>query len=79
MPLPINLQGFKYFFSVAMQTYMKPSEIRQYLYQLKLKPKYSLQVFSDGAGAIGKLDIVWKSSFGERGRLQTSQLQRAVS
>lgn len=27
---------------------------------------------------IGKLDIVWRSNLGERGRLQTSQLQRMV-
>lgn len=29
--------------------------------------------------AVGKLDIVWRTAFGERGRLQTSQLQRVVS
>lgn len=28
------------------------------------------------ANSIGKLDIVWRSNLGERGRLQTSQLQR---
>lgn len=28
---------------------------------------------------IGKLDIIWRSNLGERGRLQTSQLQRNVS
>lgn len=32
-----------------------------------------------GATSIGKLDIVWRSNLGERGRLQTSQLQRMVS
>lgn len=26
---------------------------------------------------IGKLDIVWKTNLGEKGRLQTSQLQRS--
>ena len=31
------------------------------------------------ANNIGKLDIVWRSNLGERGRLQTSQLQRSVS
>lgn len=29
-----------------------------------------------GVTVIGKLDIVWKTNLGERGRLQTSQLQR---
>lgn len=31
------------------------------------------------ANNIGKLDIVWRSNLGERGRLQTSQLPRVVS
>ena len=30
------------------------------------------------ANVVGKLDIVWRTAFGERGRLQTSQLQRVV-
>jgi len=61
------------------QSYMKPSDVRQYLFALKLKDQYSMLAFTEDASSIGKLDIVWKSSFGERGRLQTSQLQRAVS
>ena len=36
--------------------------------------KYKSQV----ANVVGKLDIVWRTAFGERGRLQTSQLQRVV-
>ncbi|KAI4498088.1 hypothetical protein M0802_006912 [Mischocyttarus mexicanus] len=50
---------------------------RQYLYCLK--PQSSLQKdpkMMHNATNIGKLDIVWKSNLGERGRLQTSQLQR---
>ncbi|KAF7391266.1 trafficking protein particle complex subunit 13 [Vespula maculifrons] len=50
---------------------------RQYLYCLK--PQLSLQKdpkMMHNATNIGKLDIVWKSNLGERGRLQTSQLQR---
>lgn len=31
------------------------------------------------ANTVGKLDIVWRSNLGEKGRLQTSQLQRLVS
>ena len=30
------------------------------------------------SSAVGKLDIVWRSAMGEKGRLQTSQLQKAV-
>ena len=58
---------------------MAPFELRQYLYQLA--PKADLR--SDarllrGVANIGKLDIVWRSNMGERGRLQTSALQRVV-
>uniref|UniRef100_H2ZJW1 Trafficking protein particle complex subunit 13 n=1 Tax=Ciona savignyi TaxID=51511 RepID=H2ZJW1_CIOSA len=60
------------------QSYTKPSEVRQYLYWLKLKPAHLKKAFTEAASIIGKLDIVWKSSLGERGRLQTSQLQRAI-
>ncbi|XP_006622195.1 trafficking protein particle complex subunit 13 [Apis dorsata] len=50
---------------------------RQYLYCLK--PQISLlkdPKMMHNATNIGKLDIVWRSNLGERGRLQTSQLQR---
>lgn len=50
---------------------------RQYLYCLK--PQLSLEKdpkMMHNATNIGKLDIVWKSNLGERGRLQTSKLQR---
>lgn len=52
---------------------------RQYLYCLQpqsnlLKDPKMMQ----NATNIGKLDIVWRSNLGERGRLQTSQLQRMV-
>lgn len=52
---------------------------RQYLYCLK--PQLSLlkdPKMMHNATNIGKLDIVWRSNLGERGRLQTSQLQRMV-
>jgi len=52
---------------------------RQYLYCLK--PQSSLlkdPKMMQNATNIGKLDIVWRSNLGERGRLQTSQLQRMV-
>lgn len=51
----------------------------QFLYRIKPKP----EIANDPkalklANNIGKLDIVWRSNLGERGRLQTSQLQRSV-
>lgn len=52
---------------------------RQYLYCLK--PQLTLlkdPKMMHNATNIGKLDIVWRSNLGERGRLQTSQLQRVA-
>nr|XP_039260006.1 trafficking protein particle complex subunit 13-like [Styela clava] len=58
------------------QPYLKPKDTRQYLYQLIMKPGSISKAFDKAPSAIGKLDIVWKTALGERGRLQTSQLQR---
>ncbi|OXU23699.1 hypothetical protein TSAR_016039 [Trichomalopsis sarcophagae] len=50
---------------------------RQYLYCLKPTPSLAKDPkMMHNATNIGKLDIVWRSNLGERGRLQTSQLQR---
>ncbi|XP_023030224.1 trafficking protein particle complex subunit 13 [Leptinotarsa decemlineata] len=58
-------------------TILQPQSICQFLYCLQPNEKLSsdLKLLS-GATNIGKLDIVWRSNLGERGRLQTSQLQR---
>ena len=59
---------------------MGPSEVRQYLYCLQPQPDVSADVRQmKNVTLIGKLDIVWRSSMAERGRLQTSPLQRMVS
>ncbi|XP_032070562.1 trafficking protein particle complex subunit 13 isoform X2 [Thamnophis elegans] len=59
------------------RTYLQPMDTRQYLYCLKPKQEFSEKVgVIKGVTVIGKLDIVWKTNLGERGRLQTSQLQR---
>ncbi|XP_039288736.1 trafficking protein particle complex subunit 13 isoform X2 [Nilaparvata lugens] len=51
----------------------------QFLYCLLPQPQLiGDQRLLSGATNIGKLDIVWRSNLGERGRLQTSQLQRIV-
>ncbi|MEQ2162872.1 Trafficking protein particle complex subunit 13, partial [Goodea atripinnis] len=58
-------------------SYLQPMDTRQYLYCLKPKTEYAEKAgVIKGVTVIGKLDIVWKTNLGERGRLQTSQLQR---
>ncbi|XP_012276930.1 trafficking protein particle complex subunit 13 [Orussus abietinus] len=50
---------------------------RQYLYCLKPQPNVTeCPKMIYNVTNIGKIDIVWRSNMGERGRLQTSQLQR---
>ncbi|XP_052686089.1 trafficking protein particle complex subunit 13-like [Crassostrea angulata] len=59
--------------------YLNPMDIRQYLYCLVPKPEVIKQnKVMKGVTDIGKIDIVWKTNLGERGRLQTSQLQRVA-
>ncbi|KAK0082107.1 hypothetical protein PV325_003353 [Microctonus aethiopoides] len=56
---------------------LDPKCSRQYLYCLM--PQLSLMKnpkMMHNATNIGKLDIIWRSNMGERGRLQTSQLTR---
>nr|XP_045581335.1 trafficking protein particle complex subunit 13-like isoform X1 [Procambarus clarkii]XP_045581336.1 trafficking protein particle complex subunit 13-like isoform X1 [Procambarus clarkii]XP_045581337.1 trafficking protein particle complex subunit 13-like isoform X1 [Procambarus clarkii] len=56
---------------------VNPHDTRQYLYCLKPRPEArSNPAALRQATAIGKLDIVWRTNMGDRGRLQTSQLQR---
>lgn len=58
-------------------TILQPQSISQYLYCLSPNEKLTSDLKSlSGATNIGKLDIVWRSNLGEKGRLQTSQLQR---
>jgi len=59
--------------------YISPDDTWQYLY--KLTPKLRVDDKTSavkGVSSVGKLDIVWLSNFGEKGRLQTSQLQRLL-
>lgn len=58
-------------------TLLHPQSICQFLYCLTPNEKLISDLKSlSGATHVGKLDIVWRSNLGERGRLQTSQLQR---
>lgn len=58
---------------------VQPGEIRQYLHCLKpgqsVRDDYRIL---RGESNIGKLDLVWRTAIGDRGRLQTSQLLRMV-
>lgn len=58
-------------------TLLQPQESCQYLYCLTPRENIAKEVkLLAAAKNIGKLDIVWRSNLGEKGRLQTSQLQR---
>ncbi|KAF9413491.1 hypothetical protein BGZ76_005019, partial [Entomortierella beljakovae] len=54
--------------------YFGPNDIRQYLYVLTPKP--GMEIMAKTTNVLGKMDILWRSQFGETGRLQTSQLTR---
>ena len=53
---------------------------RQYLFCLRPRPELRAASAKQlkGVTNMGKLDITWRTNLGERGRLQTSQLQRMV-
>jgi len=57
--------------------YFAPNDVRQYLYVLTPKP--GKELLAKTTNVLGKLDILWRSQFGETGRLQTSQLTRKPS
>uniref|UniRef100_A0A2R5L579 Trafficking protein particle complex subunit 13 n=1 Tax=Ornithodoros turicata TaxID=34597 RepID=A0A2R5L579_9ACAR len=56
--------------------FLNPHDSRQYLFSLSPRIIDPERKFKGGITTIGKLDIVWRSVMGERGRLQTSQLER---
>ncbi|XP_041356918.1 trafficking protein particle complex subunit 13-like isoform X1 [Gigantopelta aegis] len=59
--------------------YLNAMDTRQYLYCLTPNSElYGENKVLKGVTNIGKLDIVWKTNMGEKGRLQTSQLQRVA-
>ncbi|KAG6833497.1 hypothetical protein H0H87_006069 [Tephrocybe sp. NHM501043] len=62
------------------QALMQPQDMRQYIYILTPKSK-SIAPPTLGPGTVvslGRLDIFWRSSFGEPGRLLTSMLSRRI-
>ncbi|KAF0298761.1 Trafficking protein particle complex subunit 13 [Amphibalanus amphitrite] len=58
--------------------WLGPQDSRQYLFCLRPRPELRLASAKQlkGVTNMGKLDITWRTNLGERGRLQTSQLQR---
>ncbi|KAL0838825.1 hypothetical protein ABMA28_016859 [Loxostege sticticalis] len=61
-------------------TLLQPQESCQYLYCLTPKENIAKEIkLLSAAKNIGKFDIVWRSNLGEKGRLQTSQLQRMTT
>ncbi|TPX40578.1 hypothetical protein SeLEV6574_g06550 [Synchytrium endobioticum] len=56
--------------------YLSPQDTRQYLYMLS--PKTPNDPLAQTTSTLGKLDIMWRTSMAQIGRLQTSQLSRKV-
>ncbi|KAG0046691.1 hypothetical protein BGZ83_008117 [Gryganskiella cystojenkinii] len=54
--------------------YFAPNDVRQYLYVLTPKP--GKELLAKSTNVLGKMDILWRTQFGETGRLHTSQLTR---
>ena len=78
-PLNQNDSGESIFGQVNL---LNPQDSRQYLFSLTPKnraPQESKLKGTKPPIAIGKLDIIWKSAIGEKGRLQTSQLERVAT
>lgn len=55
--------------------FIRPNEVTTYMFYLKPRTDVSFEQIHSTT-TLGKLDIVWMSGFGERGRLQTNQLPK---
>ncbi|XP_065904496.1 trafficking protein particle complex subunit 13-like [Dysidea avara] len=61
------------------EQYVKPGDIRRYLYRITpnaLPPSPTSK--TTASIVVGKMDVMWFSRFGERGRIQTGPLQTSV-
>jgi hypothetical protein len=54
--------------------YMKPATARQYLFMLT--PTHSSHTANNASSVIGQLDITWRSTLGEIGRIKSLPLQK---
>lgn len=79
--LNLNITGDGQSVWTSKAGFMQPGDVRQYLY--RLRPRHDSSAGSveqdravQYAAALGRLDILWRGTFGSSGRLQTSQLLR---
>ncbi|KAJ1534781.1 hypothetical protein HK096_003450 [Nowakowskiella sp. JEL0078] len=73
--LESGIQGLSIKESVfGKKDYLNSQDMRQYLFMLV--PKSPRDMIARTTTALGKLDIIWRTLFGQTGRLQTSQLSR---
>jgi hypothetical protein len=57
-------------------SYLKPGDVRQYLFKLEPKNPHDPRV--KNATSVGKVDVYWRTSLGETGKLSTISLERRV-
>lgn len=58
---------------------LNPKELRQYLFILTPKKDIRFNpTMLNSINAFGKLDIIWYSAIGEKGHIQTSQLEKSL-
>ncbi|CAF0748720.1 unnamed protein product [Didymodactylos carnosus] len=55
--------------------FLRSTEVRQYMFHLKPRANVSFEQ-QHSVTTLGKLDIIWISGLGEKGRLQTNQLPK---
>ena len=70
------------FFSVFLkqsQVIRANGGVRNYLYQLKQHGHEPGSMRFENSNTLGKLDITWRTTLGEPGRLQTQQILGSVS
>ncbi|KAJ8482272.1 hypothetical protein ONZ51_g5473 [Trametes cubensis] len=72
--------GAKEYLFSGSTALMQPQDLRQYIYILspKVLPAFPITHVPGSILALGRLDISWRSSFGEPGRLLTSTLSRRI-
>ncbi|RPD65869.1 DUF974-domain-containing protein [Lentinus tigrinus ALCF2SS1-7] len=72
--------GSKEYLFSGSTALMQPQDIRQYIYILspKVVPTFPATHAPGTILALGRLDISWRSSYGEPGRLLTSTLSRRI-
>jgi hypothetical protein len=68
----LDILDFCSIFSRQSQVIRANGGVRNYLYELK-------QLSVENSNTLGKLDITWRTTLGEPGRLQTQQILGGVS